>query len=210
MFVGHFAIAFLLVWLFPGVPVWVPLVGVSFPDLLWGVLVIAGKEHVVVDPQNPLQRSVVFRSFPYSHSLVLTGAISILAGGALSLLTGDLAILPIFAMASSSHWVLDTTVHLPDLPVLGFDGDRKVGFGLWRRGGTAFVVELVLFVASAFVFVSAPDVLPVVAFGAVFHAVNANSFFGFNPRNPFGTPRPYAGVAIVGFAALSAVYSFLL
>ena len=62
MFIGHFAIAFILIILFPQVPVWVPLVGVSFPDLLWGVLILVRKEEVVVNKDSPLQRSIVFKS----------------------------------------------------------------------------------------------------------------------------------------------------
>ena len=46
MFIGHFAIAFLLGSLVPGVPLLVFLVGVSFPDLFWPILVLAGVEKV--------------------------------------------------------------------------------------------------------------------------------------------------------------------
>src|SRR3989442_2824276 len=50
-------------------------------------------------------------------------------------------IVPVFVAGSASHWLLDTVVHLKDLPVLGFDGDRKVGAGLWKRGPVAFEAE---------------------------------------------------------------------
>jgi hypothetical protein len=45
----------------------------------------------------------------------------------------------IFVAASPSHWLLDTIVHLPDLPILGFNKDKKVGFGLWRYGWVALM-----------------------------------------------------------------------
>jgi hypothetical protein len=36
MFIGHFA-AFLMGYLFPGVPIIIPLLGVSFPDILLSI-----------------------------------------------------------------------------------------------------------------------------------------------------------------------------
>jgi len=152
LFVGHFAIAFVLLLIFPQVPVWVPLVGVSFPDLLWGVLVLLGKEEVLVTRDSPLQKSIVFKKYPYSHSFVLTGGISVLAGGLLSVVLGSPVALPVFVLASSSHWFLDTVVHLADLPLLGFDGDRKVGLGLWKWGRVAFLTEFVCFTFSSLLF----------------------------------------------------------
>ncbi len=50
-------------------------------------------------------------------------------------------VIPVFVAGSASHWLLDTMVHLKDLPVLGFNGDTKVGLGLWKRGRLAFVAE---------------------------------------------------------------------
>ena len=210
MFVGHFAIAFALILIFPQVPVWVPLVGVSFPDLLWGVLVLLGKEEVSVSRDSPLQKSLVFKKYPYSHSLVLTGGISLLVGGLLSVVLGSLVALPAFVLASSSHWLLDTVVHLGDLPVLGFDGDRKVGLGLWKWGRVAFLTELVLFILFAVAFVGTSELLPVLGVGVLFHGINANSFLGLSKKNPFGSPKAYASVALVGFGAMSAILLILL
>jgi len=208
LFIGHFAIAFLLILLFPQVPVWVPLVGVSFPDLLWGVLVLLRKEDVIIDRDNPLQKSIQFKRYPFSHSLVLTNVISLGIGGLLAVALGTLAVLPVFVLACASHWVLDTVVHLSDLPILGFDGDRKVGLGLWRWGKAAFLVELGLFVLFAVAFVKSSALLPILAVGVVFHGINANSFIGFSRRNPFPTPSAYAGVALLGFAALSVIFTY--
>jgi len=210
LFVGHFAIAFALILIFPQVPVWVPLVGVSFPDLLWGVLVLLGKEEVSVSRDSPLQKSLVFKKYPYSHSLVLTGGISLLVGGLLSVVLGSLVALPAFVLASSSHWLLDTVVHLGDLPVLGFDGDRKVGLGLWKWGRVAFLTELVLFILFAVAFVGTSELLPVLGVGVLFHGINANSFLGLSKKNPFGSPKAYASVALVGFGAMSAILLILL
>jgi len=210
MFIGHFAIAFVLILLFPQIPAWVPLFGVGFPDLLWGVLVLLRKEEVIISKDSPLQRSIVFKRYPYSHSLILTNVFALAVGAGLAAVTGILVVLPVFVIASASHWILDTVVHLSDLPILGFNGDRKVGLGLWRWGKTAFAVEFVLFALFAVLFVKAPLLLPVVVIGVVFHGINANSFIGFGKKNPFPTPSAYAAVALAGFVALSAIFSYLI
>ena len=202
--------AFVLILLFPHVPVWVPLIGVSFPDLLWSVLVWARKEEVVIEKESPLQRSIIFRKYPYSHSLVLTNAMSFVVGSLLAVGLQSLVVLPVFVMASASHWLLDTVVHLPDLPILGFDGDKRVGLGLWRWGRAAFFVELLFFAAFAVIFVGAGSLPAVLLVGVIFHSINANSFFGFSKRNPFGSSNAYAAAALLGFALVSTAYTFVL
>jgi hypothetical protein len=210
LFIGHFAIAFVLILLFPHTPVWVPLIGVSFPDLLWSVLIWARKEEVVIDKQNPLQKSIIFRKNPYSHSLVLTNVVSFVMGSLLAVGLQNLAVLPVFVMASASHWLLDTVVHLQDLPILGFDGDRKVGLGLWRWGRATFFVELFFFAIFAAIFVGTASLPAVLIIGVVFHAINANSFFGFSKMNPFGSSNAYAAAALLGFGLVSAAYTLIL
>lgn len=200
MFIGHFAIANLLIAADPGVPALPVLAGVSFPDLLWPVLVLAGKEKVRVDPASPRQSSLRFDSYPYSHSLVLTGGLAILPALVFALLFGSVAAGLLFWVGSVSHWLLDAVVHLPDLPVLGFGRDRKVGLGLWRRGPLAFLVEAAFFVLLAVPFLPRPLLAPALITGAILHAANANSFFGFTKTNPFPSATAYAFVALAGFA----------
>jgi hypothetical protein len=210
VFIGHFGVAFLLFYLFPGVPIWVALVGVSFPDLLWAIFVPLGLEELTVDPDNPLQKSLQFRKLPYSHSLVITNVMALAVGGVLAAVLGNPLALLVFVLASASHWALDIVVHLKDIPVLGFDGDRKLGFGLWRWGGFAFFVELAIYVILAAAFISGVTLVYVLIVGIVFHLINANSFFGFTKKNPFRTPNRYAGVALFGFVAMTVVLGFIL
>ena len=210
MFIGHFAVAFLLAYLFPGVPIWVALVGVSFPDLLWSLFVPLGIEDLKVDPNTPLQKSLQFKKLPYSHSLVITNALSLAVGAVIAMALGNPFALVVFVLGSASHWILDIIVHLKDLPVLGFDGDRKLGLGLWRWGRLAFFVELLFYATFAVAFVSGTSLVYVLIVGVVFHLVNANSFFGFTKKNPFRTANQYAGVTLFGFAAMAAILGFVL
>jgi hypothetical protein len=210
MFVGHFAIAFLLWRLFPQIPLPVFLIAVSFPDLLWSILVPAGVEKVRINPDSPLQKFVIFEKFPYSHSLVLGSVLSFPVGLLIAGLLNNPLIVPIFVAGSASHWLLDTVVHLKDLPVLGFDGDRKVGAGLWRRGPLAFVVEYVFYaIVTVFVLSGLPLVYALII-GAVFHAINLPSFFGSNRKNSIKSSNAYAALALIGFGSFTLIASLII
>jgi hypothetical protein len=208
MFIGHLAGAEVLHVVFPQTPVWVGLVGVAFPDLLWGVTVLTGVERAKMGT-SPLQRDIDFEYYPYSHSLVLTNVIALIPAAALTLVYGWPAGV-VFLLASISHWLLDVIVHLRDLPVLGFGRDTKVGFGLWRYGPVAFAVEYALVVAATLAFVPPQKWLWVLVVAALFHVVNINSFFGFIKTNPISSARVYAVIGLVSFTIMAVVYSYLL
>ncbi len=209
MFVGHFAIAFVLWRSFPQVPLPVSLVAVSFPDLLWSLLVPAGLEKVRVNPSSPLQKFLVFEKFPYSHSLILSNLFSLIVGLAIAGFLGNPLVVPIFVAGSVSHWLLDTVVHLKDLPVLGFNGDTKVGLGLWRRGRLAFLTEYVFYLVVVGLTLPYNLLLAPLITASVFHLVNANSFFGFTKGNTVKSSNTYAGLALFGFTAFTVVASLI-
>lgn len=201
MFIGHFAVAYVFIRLFPGIPPIIPLLGVNFPDLLWPALVMAGIEKLSIDPNSPLQNHIKFTSYPYSHSLVMGTLIACIIGLVLANFAGLLAGV-VFVAASVSHWILDAAFHLKDLPVLGFGSDRKVGFGGWNHPKSAFVVEFLFYaILTAITFPSA--IVPLLAIGAIFHLINANSFLGLTKKNPFKSPRVYAAMAFVGNLAFA-------
>ena len=197
MFIGHFAVAYLLIALFPAVPPLVVLFGVSFPDLLWPVLVLTGKEKVTISPDNPLQNAIGFTSYPFSHSLVIGILIAAVPGLFIAYFVSPLAGI-VFVVASASHWLLDVVTHKKDLPVLGTGRDVRVGLGLWNYPRSAFVLELIFYVVITVLVVQPAQVIPLLALGFAFHLINANSFFGFSRKNPF-TPRSYAFAALAGF-----------
>ena len=210
MFVGHFAVAFLFWRLFPQVPLPVALIAVSFPDLLWSILVPAGVEKVRINPDSPLQKFIVFEKYPYSHSLVLGNVWSLLIGLTLAGVFSNPLVVPVFVLGSASHWILDTVVHLKDLPVLGFDGDAKVGAGLWKRGPVAFVVEFAFYSIVSATVLSGQALLLALVIGGVFHMINLPSFFGSKRKNMVRTSNGYAGLALFGFGAFTIVASLLI
>lgn len=202
MFIGHFAVAFLIGSLVPGVPIIIPLIGVAFPDLLWPVLVLTGVEKVKFDKNKPLQKDIVFESYPVSHSLVLTTIIAFIVGLILALFLRNPFVAPIFAVASASHWILDSIVHNKDLPVFGFSSkDIKFGFGLWRKGPLAFAVEYIFYAVLAIIAVPPNSLLLILLLGAVFHLININSFFGFKKEDVAGgSSKKYAIIVLIAFA----------
>lgn len=210
MFIGHFAVAFLLWRIFPQVPLPIILVSVSFPDLLWSVLVPAGIEKVKINPDSPLQKYVVFEKYPYSHSLVLTNVWSLLIGLVLATALSNPLILTVFVLGSASHWILDTVVHLKDLPVLGFDGDTKVGAGLWKRGGIAAIIEYVFYVVVCGLALSGTALVYALLIGTIFQAINLPSFIGSNRKNMVKTSNGFAALALVGFGAFTILASLLI
>jgi hypothetical protein len=201
MFIGHFAAAYVLIRLFPGVTPIIPLLGVNFPDFLWPFLILSGLEKVSIDPDSPLQNHIKFTSYPYSHSLVLGTLIACVVGLGLIYFTGPLAGV-VFVVASVSHWMLDAVFHLKDLPVLGFGSDKKVGFGGWNHPKSAFIIEYLFYaILAAITFPSV--IVPLLVIGAIFHLINANSFLGLTKKNPFKSPSTYAILVLVGNLAFS-------
>lgn len=209
MFIGHFAVAEALEQVAPSVPLWVSLTGVSFPDLVWGLTVVTGIEQVEINPHSPLMKDVRFVRYPYSHSLVLTNLIACVPAAVIGYFYGYAAAI-VFLAASISHWLLDTIVHLPDLPVLGFNGDVKVGLGLWRYGGLSFAFEYLLLAVATLIFVPRHAWAPVLVAAAVLHALNANSFFGFTKTNPLKFASQFAVLTLFGFIVAIVAFQWAL
>jgi hypothetical protein len=209
MYIGHFAIAYLLIRLIPGVPPLVPLIGVSFPDILWPVLIFLGVEKAEINPNSPLQKDVRFTSYPYSHSLVVSFIISCIAGLVIASTINPIAGV-VFVIASVSHWFLDAVVHLKDLPITGFRNGRKVGLGLWNRPRMTFAIELIFYALVVLVVMPKAYILPLLVLGTAGHLLNASSVFGFTKTNPFKSIKPYAVFCIIGFVMFSLIGNYVL
>ncbi len=209
MYIGHFVVAEAILKAYPSAPALPVLIGVAYPDLLWPFLVYAGKEKVDIDPHTPLQKAIRFVSYPYSHSLVRSGILTLIPAVALALIFQRPLVGILFFLAAISHWLLDAVVHLPDLPILGFASDKKIGLGLWNHPRFAFLFEYLFFALGTSLFVSTRHLVPMLIAGAVLHLLNANSFFGFTRTNPTRTPKMYASLALFGYG-LAIVIMYLI
>lgn len=131
-------------------------------DLLLGLFVLAGWERVLVPADFASAHYLEF-DFPWSHGLVATLLWSALAAalaavGFLALGRGAAAAW-IAAAAVASHWVCDAVEHVRGLPLLGPDSPR-VGLGLWQAMGWALLLELLLLLVGAGLFLWSRPGLP--------------------------------------------------
>lgn len=200
MYIGHYAAAAVLVTVVPDSPVLPAAIGVAWPDLVWPVLVLTGWEKVTTNRIDPLQRSVRFDSYPFSHSLVLSNVLNLLPAVVIALIYQSVIVGIVFWLAAVSHWLLDVVVHQPDLPVLGIGAhDRKLGAGFWQQPKTAFILEY-LFLAVAILATAPHSIwLGVLGGGLLLHLLNVNSFLGLTRTNPLGTPARLSAITLVGY-----------
>ena len=80
MLAGHYSAAFLAKALEPRLPLWILAIAVQLVDVLWAVFVLAGIEHLRVDPSLPSNPLDLY-DMPYTHSLLGALAWAALAAG---------------------------------------------------------------------------------------------------------------------------------
>jgi hypothetical protein len=158
MFLGHYGLALALKRVEPKISLGTLFVAAQLADLLWGIFLLLGWEHVRILPDDNPLLSFQFYDYPISHSLV--GALAWgLAAAALyySWPTRDTTrhwqAAALVGAAVASHWVLDFVVHVPDLPLAGNDSP-KVGLGLWRYFWPSVALELLVLGAGTVLYVA--------------------------------------------------------
>jgi hypothetical protein len=158
MFLGHFGVAFALKRMEPKISLGTLFVATQLADVLWGVFLLLGWEHVRILPDDNPLLTLQFYDYPISHSLV--GALGWgLAAAALyySWPTRDTTrhwqASALVGAAVASHWLLDLIVHVPDLPLAGNDSP-KLGLGLWRHFGLSVALELLVLGAGFAVYLT--------------------------------------------------------
>ncbi len=116
----------------------------QFLDLLWPTLLLLGIESVEIRPGITQVTPLEFVSYPISHSLVLVLVWALL----FAIVYGLFRKYPLGALVAAgcvaSHWLLDSIVHRPDLPIAPGSG-VKVGLGLWTSLPGTLALELALF-----------------------------------------------------------------
>jgi hypothetical protein len=149
--IGHYAPALVLQRARPGLRLWWLFLATQFVDVLWGLFVLGGLEHVRVVPGFTASNALDLWDMPYSHSLGATlawGLVAFAAWRSLSRGPGRTLDALVVALAVVSHFALDLLVHVHDLPVLAAQGP-KLGLGLWQFRGPALGAEMGLFALAA-------------------------------------------------------------
>ncbi len=157
MFLGHYGVAFALKRAEPKVSLGTLFLAVQMVDLLWGVFLLTGWEHVRIDPGAPPLLALQFTDYPITHSLVGGVAWALVAMALYySWPTRDTSrhweASGIVGAAVFSHYWLDVIVHVPDLTIAG-EGTPALGLGLWRSLPATLAVELLVFGAGIAVYV---------------------------------------------------------
>ncbi len=78
---------------------------------------------------------------------------------------------------------------------------------MWSIPKVAFIMEYVFFAAVILITAKSSAWTALLVGGFILHLLNANSFFGFTKSNPTGTPKKYATLALIGFAAAIAWFT---
>jgi hypothetical protein len=197
VFIGHFGLGFGAKHAAPTVSLGTLFLASQFADLLWPVLVLAGIEHVQVQPGATAMTPLLFVSYPYSHSLValcvwglLVAVVYTVARRARFHAAVTLAALVV------SHWLLDVLVHRPDMP-LTLTGATRLGLGLWNSIPETLVLELSIFVVGVTVYARATVARDRVGSMGLWSLIGFLLLIYF--VNVFGPPPPNARA--VGWAA---------
>jgi membrane-bound metal-dependent hydrolase YbcI (DUF457 family) len=152
VFIGHFAVAFATKRVAPRVSLGTLVVAACFLDVVWPVLVLLGVERFRIVPGFTAVNPFDFVHYPWSHSLLMTFAWSLLLALAYLGMKGDRAGAVWVGVAVASHWVLDFVSHRPDLPLYP-GGDARLGLSLWQSLPATFAVEGLMFAAGIAIYV---------------------------------------------------------
>ena len=153
MFVGHTAVALAAKARVPQVSLGWWVAAAFALDLLWPIFLLIGIERVTITPGATAFTPLVFDSYPWSHSLVMTCVWGLGAAGIARFRGCSRGVAALLAAVVVSHWVLDFVTHRPDMPL--WPGGPKVGLELWASVPGTLIVEGLLFGAGVAIYARA-------------------------------------------------------
>jgi hypothetical protein len=154
MFIAHFGVAFAAKKAVPEASLGTLILAAQFVDLLWPMFLLAGVEHVRIDPGNTAVTPLDFYDYPISHSFLMSVGWSVVVGGLYFLFRKNMKGAALLALVVLSHWFLDLLTHRPDLPL--FPGSGIVlGLGLWNSPFWTVAAELAIFSTGIWLYLRA-------------------------------------------------------
>jgi hypothetical protein len=196
MFIGHFGAGFAAKAAARKVSLGTLFIAAQFIDLLWPAFLLLGIERVSIEPGATVVTPLVFEYYPFSHSLFAVLVWALLMGAGYWFMRRERRGALILGMLVISHWLLDTLVHQPDLPLIP-GGATVVGLNGWSSLPITLAIELPLFALGVWLYsrtTTAKDrvghwgFVALVVFLLLIHAGNL-----------FGTPPPsVTAIAWVG------------
>jgi membrane-bound metal-dependent hydrolase YbcI (DUF457 family) len=124
---------------------------VTLLDLIWPIFVLLGIETVSIVPGATAFTPMVFDSYPWTHSLVMSvvwGLVLVALARARGV-PSSLSLL--LVMLVVSHWVLDFVSHAPDMPLWPGSSPR-FGLALWNSIPVTLVVEGAIWAAGILIY----------------------------------------------------------
>lgn len=153
MFVGHLALAFASKRIDSRPSLGWYVAAVVALDLLWPLFLLLGIEHVRAEAGATAFTPLVFVSYPWSHSLLM----SVIWGVLLAGIARWRGIAPrtalLLALLVMSHWLLDFITHAPDMPLWPGTSPR-FGLGLWNSIAGTIVIEGALWIAGIWLYLA--------------------------------------------------------
>ncbi len=166
MFLGHFAASLAAKKIDRKISLGTLFLAGQFIDLLWPIFLLAGFEHVRIDPGNTPFTPLNFVEYPYTHSLLAVVVWSVVVGSIYFLLRRRVRGAVVLGALVASHWFLDFLMHRPDLP-LAPGAMTFVGLGLWYSPLWTIIIEGALFIGA------------VVLYAGSTRSLNAKGRYGF-------------------------------
>ena len=151
MFIGHFGVGFGAKKISSLPSLGTMFLAAQFIDLLWPIFILLGIEKVTIVPGGPPFKTLDFTYYPFSHSLFGVVIWSLLFGLIYYFVKKNLRGSVLLGGLVLSHWVLDFFTHVPDLPIFLWS-DTKVGLGLWNSPAATIIIEVLIYLAGAFLY----------------------------------------------------------
>lgn len=198
MFIGHFGVGLAAKKIDKKPSLGTLFMAAQFIDLLWPILLLLGLEHVIIEPGNTAVTPLNFVDYPISHGFFSVLIWSILFGLVYYIIKRNVKSSLVLGALVMSHWILDLITHRPDLPLFPWS-DVKVGLGLWNSVALTIIVEGLIFIGGAYLYMKTTraenrkgsiGLWSLLIFLAVIYVSNI-----------FGPPPPAEGpIAILGLA----------
>lgn len=153
MFIGHFGVGLAGKAAVKQVSLGTLFLAAQWIDLIWPVLLLFGFERVQIDPGNTAFTPLDFVYYPFTHSLVGVLIWAVLFAVVYHVINRNVKVSLLLGGLVISHWLLDLVVHRPDLP-LTLSNEHMVGFGLWNNVSITILVEGLIFIVGALVYLS--------------------------------------------------------
>lgn len=196
MFIGHFGAGLAAKKIDNRPSLGTLFIAAQWIDLIWPLFLLLGLEKVQIDPGNTAFTPLNFIYYPFTHSLLGVLIWGLLIGGVYYLIKKNLKGSFLLGGLVLSHWILDLLTHRPDLPIMP-GMELKVGLGLWNSIAFTIIVEGLIFVGGAYLYMKSTRAMnkkgsialwSLLIFSIIVYVINV-----FGPPPPSEEPIAYAG-----------------